>query len=68
MITFYMCLFLKAIINYMCILIKKKVEYNDPAPSLNFEYPAYVAEEEEYDEIPEKVSRFLEREESTIQP
>ena len=27
----------------------------------------YVAEEEEYDEIPEEVSRLLEREESTIQ-
>ena len=68
MITCYMCQFLKAIINHMCRLIKKLVEYNDPTPSLNFEYPAYVAEEEEYDEIPEKVSLLLEREENTIQP
>ena len=43
----------------MCWLIKKPVEYNDPAPSPNFEYPVYMAEEEEYDEIPEEVSRFL---------
>ena len=28
----------------------------------------YLAEEEEYDEIPEEVSRLLEREENTIQP
>ena len=39
----------------MCRLIKKLVEYNDPAPSPNFEFPAYVAEEE-YDEIPKEVS------------
>ena len=52
---------------YMWRLIKKHVEYNDPAPSPNFEYPAYVAEEEEYDEILEEVSRLLKREESTIQ-
>ena len=47
-----MCQFLKAIINHMCRLIKKPVEYNDHALSPNFEYPAYVAEEEEYDETP----------------
>ena len=45
----------------MCRLIKKPVEYNDPAPSPNFEYPVYVAKEEEYDEIPEEVSRSEER-------
>ena len=63
-----MCEFLKAIINHMCRLIKKTIEYNDPAPSPNFEQPAYVVEEEEYDKIPEEVSRLLEREESAIQP
>ena len=52
----------------MCRLNKKPVEYNDLAPSPSFEYPVYVAEGEEYDEIPEEVSRFLEREEITIQP
>ena len=52
MITCYMCRFLKAIINHMCKLIKKHIEYNDPAPYPNFEYPAYVDKEEEYHEIP----------------
>ena len=68
MITCYMCQFLKAIINHMCRLIKKPVEYNDPAPSPNFECPVYGAEEEDYDEILEEVSRLLEREENSIQP
>ena len=61
-----MCQFLKSIINHMCRLIKKPIEYNDPAPSPNFEYPVYVGEEE-YDEIPEEFSRLLERGEYTIQ-
>ena len=52
----------------MCRLIKKPIEYNDPAPFPNFEYPMYVAEGEEYDEILEEVSRLLEPEESAIQP
>ena len=53
----------------MCRLIKKHVEYNDPALSPNFEYPVFgTEEEEEYDEIPEDVSRFLERKENAIQP
>ena len=50
--------------NHMCRLIRKIVENNDPAPSSNFEHPVYVAEEEEFDEIPEEVSRLLEREET----
>src|ERR1044072_1782832 len=54
--------------NHMCRLIRKTVENNDPVPSSNFEHPVYVAEEEEFDEIPEEVSRLLEREENTIQP
>ena len=52
MITCYMCQFLKAIINHMCRLIKKNVEYNDPAPSIKFECLVYGAEEEDYDDIP----------------
>ena len=63
-----MCQFLNAITNYMCRLIKKLVEYNDPAPSPNFECHVYGAEEEDYDKIPEEVPRFLEREENVIQP
>ena len=62
MITCYMCQFLKAVINHMCRLIKKHVKYNDPAPSPNFECPVYGAEEEDYDEILEEVSRLLEHE------
>ena len=62
MITCYMCRFLKAIINHICKLIKKIIEYNDSAPSPNFECPVYGAKEEDYDEIPEEVSRLLERE------
>ena len=63
-----MCQFLKSIINRMRKLIKKPVECNDPAPSPNFECPMYGAEEEDYNEIPEEVSRLLEHEENTIQP
>ena len=50
----------------MCRLIKKHVEYNDPASSPNFECLVYGAEEEYYDEIPEEVSQLLEHEENTI--
>ena len=50
----------------MCRLINKPVEYNDPAPSPNFEYLVYGAEDGEYNEIPEEVSWLLEREESSI--
>ena len=63
-----MCQFLKAIINHMCRLIKKPIEYNVPTPSPNFECLVYWAEEEDYDEIPEEVSRLLEREENSIHP
>ena len=52
----------------MCRLIKKPVEYNEPAPFPNFECPVYGAEEEDYDQILEEVSRLLEREENAIQP
>ena len=52
----------------MCRLIKKPVEYNDLALSPNFECPVFGAEEEDYDEIPEEVLRFLKHEENTIQP
>ena len=52
----------------MCILINKHFEYNDHAPSPNFEYPVFGMEEEEYDKIPEEGSRLLEREENAIQP
>ena len=68
MITCDMCQFLKVIISHMCRLIEKPVEYNDLAPSPNFECHLFGAEEEDYDKIPEEVSRLLEHEENTIQP
>ena len=52
----------------MCRLINKPVENNDSAPSPNFEFLVYEAEEEELIEIPEEVTRLLEHEERTIQP
>ena len=52
----------------MCRLINEPVENNDPMPSPNFEFPVFVAEEEELIEIPEEVTRLLEHEERTIQP
>ena len=52
----------------MCRLINKLVEYNDPAPFPNFEYPVYGAEEEEQVEILEEVSQLLEHEENAIHP
>ena len=52
----------------MCRLTKKLVEYNDPAPSPNFDCPVFGDEEEDYGEVLEEVSRLLEHEENTIQP
>ena len=52
----------------MCRLIKKLVEYNDRAPSPNFECHVYGDEEKYYDEIPEEVLWLLDHEENTIQP
>ena len=52
----------------MCRLIHEPVENNDPMPSPNFEFPVFMAEEEELIEIPEEVTRLLEHEEITIQP
>jgi len=35
---------------------------------LNFEFPVYEAEEEENEEIPDEISRLLEKERKNIQP
>ncbi|MCI34993.1 hypothetical protein A2U01_0056214, partial [Trifolium medium] len=48
--------------------INKPVEHNDPAPSPNFEFPVFEAEEDEDEEIPDEISRLLEHEKKTIQP
>ena len=37
-------------------------------PSLNFAFLGFEAEEEEIEEIPEEISRLLEKEEKVIQP
>ena len=52
----------------MCRLIHEPVENNDSMPPPNFEFPVFVAEEEELTEIPEEVTRLVEHEERTIQP
>lgn len=36
--------------------------------SPNFEFPVYEAEEEGVEEIPDEISRLLERERKTVQP
>lgn len=51
----------------MCRL-PKPVKNNDITPSPNFEYPIFEAEEEDWFETPEEVTRLLEYEEDTIQP
>ena len=44
------------------------IEKHDPMPSPNFEFSVFEAEEEEIEEIPEEISRLLEKEEKAIQP
>ena len=53
----------------MCRLIHDlTIENNDPIPSPNFEFPVFRAEEEDEEEIPVEISRFLEHDEKIIQP
>lgn len=53
----------------MCRLtLQKHTKIIDPRPSCNFEHPMYEAEEESDEEVPEEISRLLEREEKIIQP
>jgi hypothetical protein len=53
----------------MCRLnINEPFEQHTPVISPNFESPVYKAEEEEKEEIPDEISRLLEREGKTIQP
>ena len=52
----------------MCRLIVKPIENHDPIPSPNFEFPVFEMEEEDVEDIPYEISRFLEHEENTIQP
>lgn len=61
------CLCLFSENSHMCRL-SKPIENNDIAPSPNFEYLVFEAEEEDWSDIPEEVTRQFEHEEDTIQP
>jgi hypothetical protein len=49
-------------------LVLKPIEYNDPYPSPNFEFPVFEAEEESDEEVSDELSRLLEHEGKAIQP
>ncbi|KAI5389566.1 hypothetical protein KIW84_075017 [Lathyrus oleraceus] len=49
-------------------LVPNPIEYNDPSPSPNFEFPVFEAEEESDVEVSDELSRLLEQDEKTIQP
>ncbi|KAI5388865.1 hypothetical protein KIW84_074500 [Lathyrus oleraceus] len=46
----------------------KPIEHNDPTPSPNFEFPVFEEKEDDYEEIPNEITRLLEHEEKIIQP
>jgi hypothetical protein len=48
-------------------LVPNPIEYNDPSPSPNFEFPVFEAEEESDEEVSDELSRLLEHDEKTIQ-
>ena len=48
-------------------MVSKSIEYNDPTPSPNFEFPLFEAEEESDEEVSDELSRLLEHEEKSIQ-
>ncbi|KAI5384904.1 hypothetical protein KIW84_071767 [Lathyrus oleraceus] len=50
-------------------LVLKPIEYNDPTPSPNFDFPVFEVEEEGDDEeVSDELSRLLEHEGKAIQP
>ncbi|KAI5400183.1 hypothetical protein KIW84_065203 [Lathyrus oleraceus] len=49
-------------------LVSKPIEYNDPTPSPNFEFPVFEAEEESEEEMSDELSRLLKHKEKSIQP
>ncbi|XP_050897725.1 uncharacterized protein LOC127104588 [Lathyrus oleraceus] len=51
----------------MCKFLNKPIERNNPAPSPDFEFPMYEAEEEEFEEIPDDISRLLEQEGKSLE-
>ncbi|KAI5416163.1 hypothetical protein KIW84_041273 [Lathyrus oleraceus] len=44
----------------------RPIEHNDPTPSPNFEFPVFEAEEDDVEEIPDKITRLLGHEEKII--
>ncbi|KAI5388223.1 hypothetical protein KIW84_074059 [Lathyrus oleraceus] len=49
-------------------LVSKPIEYNDPSPSPDFDFPMFKAEEENDEEMYDELSRLLEHKEKSIQP
>ncbi|KAI5402926.1 hypothetical protein KIW84_050500 [Lathyrus oleraceus] len=56
------------VIMHQSKLVSNPIEYNDPSPSPNFEFPVFEAEEESDEEVSDELSRLLEHEEKAIQP
>ena len=48
-------------------MVPNPIEYNDPSPSPNFEFPVFEAEEESDVELSDELSRLLEQDEKIIQ-
>ncbi|KAI5445725.1 hypothetical protein KIW84_013814 [Lathyrus oleraceus] len=49
-------------------LVPNPIEYNDPSPSPNFEFPVFEADEESDVEVSDELSCLLEQDEKIIQP
>ena len=49
-------------------MVSNAIEYNDPSPFPNFEFPVFEAEEESDVEVSDELTRLLEQDENIIQP
>ncbi|KAI5425981.1 hypothetical protein KIW84_031706 [Lathyrus oleraceus] len=49
------------------MLVSNLIEYNDPSPSPNFEFPVFEGEEESDVEVSDELTRLLEQDEKNIQ-
>ena len=49
-------------------MVSNPIEYNDPSPSPNFEFPVLEAEEASDEEVYDELSCLLEHEGKAIQP
>ena len=52
----------------LCRLVPNPIEYIDPSPSPNFEFPVFEAEEENNVEMSDELTRLLEQDEKIIHP